>query len=184
MKDWKLAPLLLISLTLLLLACQSCSRFLSSQTQSFPASGQSQPVQVVSVHDGDTMRVLINGEEERIRLCGIDAPELKQQLGESSRDHLRSLVNKANQQVVLTVVDVDRYGRKVAEVSSSNGRVLNVEQIKSGNAYLYREYASDCPHEPQMEQAESAAQRARAGVWKYPDALKPWEYRKKQRQGN
>ena len=95
----------------------------------------------MSVHDGDTTRVLIDSEEERIRLCGIDAPELKQQLGEASRDHLRSLVNKVNQQVVLAIVDTDRYGRKVAEVSSINSRILNVEQIKSGNAYLYRQYA-------------------------------------------
>ena len=78
---------------------------------------------------------------------------------------------------------VDRYGRQVAEVSSPNGRVLNIEQIKSGNAYLYRQYASHCPHEPQMEHAESIAKQASVGVWKYADALKPWEYRKTQRQG-
>jgi micrococcal nuclease len=182
MKRWAILPLKILPLfisAIVLLGCQSCS-WLASWQPSKP-SLPFVAVQVVSVHDGDTMRVLLNGEEERIRLCGIDAPELKQRLGEASRDHLRSLVNTVNQQVVLTLVDTDRYGRKVAEVSQRNGKVLNVEQIKTGNAYLYRQYASRCPHKLQMEQAESTAQRSRAGVWKYPNALKPWEYRKKQR---
>lgn len=92
------------------------------------------------------------------------------------------MTNQANGQVRITVVDTDRYGREVAEVSSLSGRVMNVEQIKSGNAYLYRQYASKCPHEAQIKQAETAAQQSRQGVWKYPNALKPWDYRKKQRQ--
>ncbi|WAL62271.1 thermonuclease family protein [Thermocoleostomius sinensis] len=181
MKRWviislKILPPLLSAIVLL--GCQSCSWWSQPSKPSLPAAIEAQ---VVSVHDGDTMRVLLNGEEERIRLCGIDAPELKQRLGEASRDHLRSLVNTANQHVIVTIVDIDRYGRKVAEVSQHNGKILNVEQIKSGNAYLYRQYASRCPHNLQMEQAEFSAQRSRIGVWKYPNALKPWEYRKKQR---
>ncbi|MEP0923451.1 thermonuclease family protein [Leptolyngbya sp. ST-U4] len=179
MKNFKFSCLLLMVIALL--GCQSHS----NQTNSFPVqstTSQGEVAQVVNVHDGDTMRVLLNGKEERIRLCGIDAPELKQQLGEASRNNLRSLVNQSSNQVRLTVVDVDRYGREVAEVFSLSGTVLNVEQIKSGNAYLYRQYASNCPHKAQMEQAETAAQQSRQGIWKYPDVLKPWEYRKKQRQ--
>lgn len=43
-----------------------------------------------SIHDGDTLRVVRGNEELKIRLCGIDAPELKQPLGIESRDYLRS----------------------------------------------------------------------------------------------
>jgi endonuclease YncB( thermonuclease family) len=43
-----------------------------------------------SVHDGDTLRVVRGNEELKIRLCGIDAPEIKQTLGIESRDYLRS----------------------------------------------------------------------------------------------
>ena len=42
-----------------------------------------------SVYDGDTLRVQRNGEELKIRLCGIDSPERDQKLGIESRDHLR-----------------------------------------------------------------------------------------------
>jgi endonuclease YncB( thermonuclease family) len=43
-----------------------------------------------SIHDGDTLRVVRGNEELKIRLCGIDAPEIKQPLGIESRDYLRS----------------------------------------------------------------------------------------------
>jgi endonuclease YncB( thermonuclease family) len=42
-----------------------------------------------SIYDGDTLRVVKGSEELKIRLCGIDAPEKKQELGVASRDYLR-----------------------------------------------------------------------------------------------
>lgn len=38
------------------------------------------PVRVVTVHDGDTVSVIIGRKRERVRLIGIDAPELGQGL--------------------------------------------------------------------------------------------------------
>ncbi|WP_199194272.1 thermonuclease family protein [Pleurocapsa sp. CCALA 161] len=43
-----------------------------------------------SIYDGDTLRVVRGTEEQKIRFCGIDAPEKNQELGTESRDHLRS----------------------------------------------------------------------------------------------
>src|SRR6266568_2831172 len=49
--------------------------------------------QVVSVHDGDSITVLIDGRKEKVRLIGIDAPELDHALwGIQARDVLRGLV--------------------------------------------------------------------------------------------
>ncbi|MBW4536539.1 MAG: hypothetical protein KME09_21635 [Pleurocapsa minor HA4230-MV1] len=42
-----------------------------------------------SIYDGDTLRVVRGQEELKVRLCGIDAPEIKQPLGIESRDYLR-----------------------------------------------------------------------------------------------
>lgn len=174
-----------LSLLLLIIAIApaGCQLSRPETNASTPQATQirSDVAQVVNVHDGDTIRVSLKGREERIRFCGIDAPELKQPLGEASRNNLRSLVNKANNQVRITVVGVDQYGREVAEVSNLAGDVFNVDQVQSGNAYFYRQYASKCPHKAQLEQAETTAQQSKQGVWKYPNALKPWEYRKKQR---
>lgn len=43
-----------------------------------PELGQSETAAVIDVHDGDTIKVSLNGRQERIRFCGIDAPELAQ----------------------------------------------------------------------------------------------------------
>jgi len=46
--------------------------------QRFTARGGFLQAQVVSVHDGDTITVLIDNRREKVRLIGIDAPELEQ----------------------------------------------------------------------------------------------------------
>jgi endonuclease YncB( thermonuclease family) len=46
-----------------------------------------------SIYDGDTLRVVRGSEEQKIRFCGIDAPEKDVPMGVESRDHLRSLVS-------------------------------------------------------------------------------------------
>lgn len=71
--------------------------------------------QVLSVHDGDTMKVSRGGTQLRIRFACIDAPELSQPGGIESRDNLRQLIAKANNQAQLMILDNDHYGRKVAE---------------------------------------------------------------------
>jgi endonuclease YncB( thermonuclease family) len=63
--------------------------------------------QLKSIHDGDTLRVFKGSEELKIRLCGIDSPEIKQSLGIEARDHLRSLVDIGNDELLLVPVEKD-----------------------------------------------------------------------------
>jgi endonuclease YncB( thermonuclease family) len=78
--------------------------------------------------DGDTLRVQRQGREERLRLCGIDAPELDQPLGPEARDHLRGLL-AGHDEVLVMAVERDRYGRLVAELWTGADGVndVNVE---------------------------------------------------------
>jgi endonuclease YncB( thermonuclease family) len=70
-----------------------------------------------SIHDGDTLRVRSSdGQVLKVRFACIDAPELKQPLGEESRNHLRSFINEAGGKVKLQIIETDRYGRSVAEL--------------------------------------------------------------------
>ena len=70
-----------------------------------------------SIHDGDTLRVRSSkGEILKVRFSCVDAPELKQPLGEESRNYLRSMINEAGSKVKVQIVDTDRYGRSVGEV--------------------------------------------------------------------
>ena len=47
-----------------------------------------------SIYDGDTLRLLGDNRELKIRLCGIDAPEKQMPLGIEARDYLRSRMNE------------------------------------------------------------------------------------------
>lgn len=143
-----------------------------------------------SVYDGDTFRVINakTGEEVKVRLACIDAPEKKQTLGVASRDYLRSLLNRNPNKIILSVSNKDRYGRSVAEVYVPNPKnpqeefPVNGEMLKAGMAFYYAQYAKSCKDNAQIyEQLEKEARANKAGVWKSANPMKPWEYRKKNR---
>src|SRR5688572_23620508 len=66
---------------------------------------------VVSVSDGDTLAVLREGREVKIRLHGVDAPESAQAFGSVAKQFTSSKV--FGQTVTVRVVETDRYGRAV-----------------------------------------------------------------------
>ncbi|MDL5055410.1 thermonuclease family protein [Oscillatoria laete-virens NRMC-F 0139] len=139
-----------------------------------------------SVHDGDTLRVGRDGEQLRIRLCGIDAPELSQPMGEQSRDYLRSLL-PTEQEVIVLRVEEDRYGRTVAEliVENPDGTETHVngDMVLNGMAYVYPQYVERCPNALPIESAQDIAQEKRVGVWALPNGGdRPWDYRRASQQ--
>lgn len=177
-----------ISVLLSTFALSSCTKSFS-QIVLNESPLMSQQWQVVRVSDGDTIAVRQDQREMKIRFCGIDAPETKhgkqpgQSLGLESKANLQKLVNEVGGKVSVIEVERDRYGRMVGEVfSSKNGveKFLNEEQLSSGNAYLYKQYANKCPNHLALEKAEAIAQSKKLGVWS-GNYQKPWEYRKQQR---
>jgi endonuclease YncB( thermonuclease family) len=147
----------------------------SAQQSAKPSAGFSTEWRVLSVHDGDTIRVHQGNRIERIRFACIDAPELKQPLGKESRDFLKNLIARGGDRVTLNIVDTDRYGRQVAEVFA-NGQLVQAQQVQQGMAYVYQKYLSNCPAAASVQQAEAIAQQQRAGVWA-SNQQKPWEFR-------
>jgi len=143
------------------------------------------PWQVISVHDGDTIKVRrgVKGsrgvEEKKIRFACIDAPELAQPLGKESRDYLRSLLAREGNQVKLNIITTDRYGRAIAEVWSGAELVQSLMASK-GMAYPYEQYKRDCPSWSAVQSTASQALAESAGVWG-GEYEKPWEYRKRSR---
>ena len=139
---------------------------------------------VMRVSDGDSLTVRqTDGSELKIRLCGIDAPERSQPLGREATENLRSLVAETDNQVQVVALEKDRYGRTVAEVFivlKNEEKMLNAEQLMSGNAYLYKEYVKTCPNRIPLETAEAIAQEKRLGVWG-GNYQKPWDYRRSKR---
>ncbi|AFY61964.1 micrococcal nuclease-like nuclease [Synechococcus sp. PCC 6312] len=132
-----------------------------------------------SIHDGDTIRATNGNEEIRVRFACIDAPELKQPLGEASRNTLRNILKKADYRVDLRITNTDRYGRKVAEVWTGNTLVQET-MTRKGMAYAYRKFANNCPSFAKVDQAEQEARKEGVGVWK-SDQIKPWDFRRMNR---
>ena len=82
-------------------------------------------------------------------------------------------------------MEKDKYDRTVAEVSVKVGddeyaHNVNIEMVKSGMAYHYKQYSSSCPSREAIASAEDFAKDKKLGVWS-GDYEKPWEYRKAKR---
>ena len=142
-----------------------------------------------SVYDGDTFRVIDpNGQELKLRVACIDAPEKKQALGIESRDYLRSLLAKNPNKLIVVEKEREGYGRMVAEIFVPTGKgdeeiPISGMMIKDGMAYYYAQYSKNCSDNAERyAQLEKEAKRSRVGVWKNPNSVKPSEFRKRARQ--
>ena len=128
---------------------------------------------VVGVSDGDTITVLRNRTPIKVRLHGIDCPEIGQDFGSRAKAFTSELV--FGQVVKVVPWDTDRYGRTVADVILADGRILNHELVRAGLAWWYRKYAPDIGT---LAELEAAARDAKRGLWSQPNPVPPWEWRK------
>lgn len=134
---------------------------------------------VIAVPDGDSLEILsASFERQRIRLYGVDCPESRQQGGEAAASFTRSLV--LFQEVSLTVMDTDRYKRPVALVTLPDGRSLNEELVRAGQAWVYDSYC-DTPRCFAWRRLEVQARQARQGLWAQDKPVPPWRWRQQQR---
>lgn len=132
---------------------------------------------VIGVLDGDTIEVLDSGKHQhRIRFAGIDAPEKAQPFGQRSKEHLSDLV--FGKQVEVDGEKTDKYGRIVGKVIVS-GADANLAQVKAGFAWHYKEYASEQTTSDRAlyATAENGARSSRAGLWRDPKPMAPWDWR-------
>lgn len=138
--------------------------------------------QLVSVPTGDSLIVLVGKQEMRVRLCGIDAPELSQPLGKTAQASLQKLLDQKGGQVQL--MPVRQQGQWVVAsvfVSSQSAepQLVNAEMVENGLTCIYPPYLEECPYQQVIVQAEATAQNQQRGLWA-KDMLKPWEHRRQQ----
>ena len=135
---------------------------------------------VVSVGDGDTMRVRDGGRLLTIRMACIDAPEMAQKpYGARAREALQKLA-PVGAEVTLEVQTTDRYGRSVAEVFRG-GENVNLAMVRQGAAFAFRKYLGQC-NSLRYLSAESEAEFRRVGVWATPGGItRPWDWRAESR---
>lgn len=133
---------------------------------------------IVGIQDGDTLTLLDDARiQHRVRLSGIDAPEKRQAFGDRSRETLGSMVFR--KRVTVEWSKLDRYGRIVGKVIFS-GKDVNLEQIRLGHAWHYKQYAREQSMVDQAayDRAEQIAREGRTGLWRDANPVPPWSFRK------
>ncbi len=94
---------------------------------------------VIKVVDGDTIWILPKGGERvKIRLYGIDAPEMKDSGGKKSKKYLSKLI--AGKEVQIKTHGHDKY-RRVIGIVYLNGTDINGKMVKDGYARAYLKYS-------------------------------------------
>lgn len=150
---------------LLLCGCHA----VKGQDPSKPFTGK-----VVKIADGDTITVLLDKVQYRIRLAGIDAPEKKQAFGTQSKKALGDKIFGKDVKVVWKKRDL--YNRIVGDIYLDS-RWINKEMVEEGWAWHYRQYSKS----RDLADAEEAARNARRGLWNDSNPIPPWEFRKKKK---
>ncbi|MGH8658498.1 MAG: thermonuclease family protein [Gammaproteobacteria bacterium] len=96
---------------------------------------------VVGVADGDTVTVLgQKHEQHKVRLSGIDAPEKSQPFGSRAKQSLSDLAY--GRCVSVEWRKRDRY-RRIVGMVFEGGRDINLEQVRRGLAWHYKQYQSE-----------------------------------------
>ena len=147
---------------------------------------------VTHVYDGDTVSLRVGGQDHRVRLQGIDAPEYDQPFGDAAKRHLSHLV--LDREVRLEMTGKDRYGRLLGKLwvqpadCRDCGKTLdaNLAMLTVGLAWWYRFYKDEQSPEDQgrYEFAEYEAQAKKAGLWQDDNPKPPWDWPRGDRKGS
>ena len=127
---------------------------------------------VISITDGDTLKALINGKQEKIRMFGIDAPGSKQTWGKESKEALSNLIS--GKDVSFDIKSKDKYGRTLA-ITFVGKKNINLEMIKTGNAWYYEFFDKN---NLESKKAMENAKKNKLGLWGTPNPKNPYDYRK------
>lgn len=119
--------------------------------------------QVVSITDGDTIRVSIGGVVEPLRLIGINTPEGGECMATEATARLTTLVAGQTVQLESDVSDRDQYDRLLRYVYV-NGLFVNEVMVREGLALAHR-YEPDTGKAVILEAAQSLAEADKVGMW-------------------
>jgi len=140
---------------------------------------------VTKIVDGDTLKVKYNGQEESIRLIGIDTPESKANkkakkdaqkskadietittMGKKAANFTATMVKPGDEvKIEYDVRPRDQYGRLLGYVYLSDGKMLNEEIVKAGYANIMT-YPPNVKYQERFLKAYRESRENRKGLWK------------------
>ena len=122
---------------------------------------------VTYVYDGDTVKVDIGFLTEKVRLVGINAPELGEPWHDEASDELARLVDGRNIVLEKDRSERDRFDRLLRYVWVEDGGSLvlvNLLLVEGGFASA-RVYGQDDLYADILAAAQRRAKDARLGIW-------------------
>lgn len=160
----------LTSLLLVLAILSGCGFIESTGTS---GSNDQSEVEVTSVIDGDTIKIMYEGKEETVRYLLIDTPETnhprlgEQPLGKEATAANKRLINSGDVTIEFDVGErFDDYGRMLAYIYV-DGQSVQEQLLESGVARVAYVFPPNTRYLDDFEQAEQQAKDAGAGIWEY-----------------
>ena len=128
--------------------------------------------EVSKITDGDTLHIIMGGNDETIRLIGINTPETVDPrkavecFGKEASERIKEL---AKGKIVRLEFDEsqalrDTYGRLLAYVYLEDGQMINRKMIAEGYAYEYT-YMTPYKYQKEFRELQHLAQSAKRGLW-------------------
>lgn len=148
------------------------------------STAMTETYQIELCTDGDTCRVFVlGGKKMRVRLVGIDAPEIrknKKSEGQPFALEAKNFLNKQIQDKKVTIKEYgnDMYGRVLGEIYFEN-RNINLELVSRGFAEVYRGKAPAGVDTDAYRKAQAEAQASKLGIWSADTYQSPKDFRKK-----
>ncbi|HEY4513751.1 MAG TPA: thermonuclease family protein [Candidatus Paceibacterota bacterium] len=144
----------------------------TAATISFSGVQNEKYYQVVKVIDGDTVVLSVDGKNITVRLIGLDTPETSdprkpvQCFGKEASQKAEAILRGQNVRIEFdpTQGSLDKYGRTLAYIFLSDGRLFNKLMIEGGYGH---EYTYNLPYKYQKEfrEAEYDARENKRGLW-------------------
>lgn len=119
----------------------------------------------------------ILAKKYRIRMRGVDAPELKMANGKESKDALVELIG--GKRVTVYVYGQDQFRRYVGDIYCDNV-FIQERMLKNGHVWHFKNYDK----RTEFAQWEREARAARRGLFASENPEKPWDWRRDQRSIN
>lgn len=129
---------------------------------------------VSRVIDGDSFVITQEGQEVKIRLYGVDCPELRQSYGKMAKIYAESFL--IGQEVIMEIIDKDKYGRLVCMVYVGSV-CLNEQLLKEGLAWHYT-FFDKSKYFNRWSSLQDSCMFHHVGIWSDSDPVEPQIYRK------
>lgn len=119
------------------------------------------PFKVIKIIDGDTVDL---NNSERVRLSGIDTPEIGECYYKEAKNKLEDLILNKDVFLERDISDKGRYGRLLRYIYVNN-LLINSFLVKEGYAKVHDKYDYDIKLYKELKEVESTAKNNKLGVW-------------------